>query len=151
MMNDERLPLSRNKARQFTRIRIDNIDVNPSEVSVDVAARIGDGLGLKFEIEIYRPALCHELQQSGALVEPEDLPAFVARDLFNHPQEALQGYLSVVQGIFHIETKKRIWWKFFSKTELRPPPKWTLTKVENVIDSREKITLVGVATNSANQ
>jgi hypothetical protein len=142
-MSDTAPNAFREAAQKLTRLRIDGVDVNPNEVAVDLTADIVSSAS-RFEIEIGCAALHHELQQAGVEIELGELAAFVQKDLGEHPQEALSGYLGIVRGVLGIESPKRRW-RLFAKSEPAVMLKWSIVRAERVVPGDERIAIHGVA------
>jgi hypothetical protein len=125
------------------RLRIDGVDVDPSEVGINVTA---DTVGTPslFELEIGCAALLHELQQTGVEIKLPELSAFVQKDLRNYPQQALSGYLGIARGILGSGSPKRRW-ILFAKSEPAVIHKWLIVRAERVVSSDEQLTIHGVA------
>jgi hypothetical protein len=143
MMRDTTRGAFLEKGQKLTRLRIDGVDVNPSEVAIN-ATSDNAGTPSLFELEIGCAALLHELQQAGVEIKLSELSAFVQKDLRNHPQQALSGYLGIARGILVSESPKRRW-SLFAKSEPAVIPKWLIVRAERVVSSDEQLAIHGVA------
>ena len=142
-MSDTASKPFREGAQKLTRLRIDGVDVNPNEVTIEAAADIASSASY-FEIEIGCAALHHELQQAGVKIPLSELAAFVQKDLAEHPQEALSGYLGIVRGIRYVGLPKRRW-RLFTKSEPAAMLKWSIGRAGRVVSSDERLVICGVA------
>lgn len=133
----------REAAQKLTRLRIDGVDVDPNAVAVDVTADSANSRA-RFEMEIGCAALHHELHQAGVDIQASDLAAFVEKDLGEHPQDALSGYLEIVRGIHAVESRQGRW-RLFARSEPAVILKWSIGRAERVVSSDDRLAIHGVA------
>lgn len=142
-MNNSKQDVFFDQARERTKLRIDGIDVNPMEISVDVESGAFEGTPSQFEMEMDVVSLLHELTEAEIAVETDRISEFVEKDLAMHPQEALSAYLGIIQGILCTKSA-RSWRNLFSKSE-PTSVKWRLIRVEKVLLVGERLAIHGRA------
>ena len=125
----------------MTRLRVDDVDVDPMEVAVDVSGQAGNAAS-RFVMEFSSVALLHDLQEAGVQIEAAELASFVQNDVTEHPHKALSAYLVIMRAALRNSTSKR--WGLFSPPEPILRFKWSIVSVERVVQSDEQLVIHGV-------